>query len=72
MLRAPGLRGSVRGAPVEVARRLGRPEMHQRRGIALRRGTYRRWINGGGAFLSEQWRTVQRLGACWGGCCDLG
>jgi hypothetical protein len=56
---------------MEVARRLGRPETHRRRGIALRRGTYRQWINGGGSFQSEQWRTVQRLGALWGGCYDL-
>jgi hypothetical protein len=72
MLRASGLLGSVRGTPVEVAKRLGRPEMHQWRGIALRRGTYRRRVNGGGAFQSKQQRTVQRLGARWGGCCDLG
>jgi hypothetical protein len=60
---ASRLRGSVRGAPVEVARGLGRPETHRRRGIALQRGTYRRRINGGGAFQSERWRVVQRLGA---------
>jgi hypothetical protein len=62
---ASGLRGSVRGAPMEVAKGLGRPETHRRRGIALRRGTFCRRIHGGGAFQSERWRAVQRLGARW-------
>jgi hypothetical protein len=59
---ASGLRGSVRGAPVEVAMGLRRPKTHRRRGITLQRVTYRRRINGGGAFQSERWRAVQRLG----------
>jgi hypothetical protein len=65
-----GLRRLVRGAPVEVARGLRRPETHRRRGIALRRGTYRRRINGGGTFQSKRWRAVQRLGVRWEAAAD--
>jgi hypothetical protein len=43
VLRASGLRGPIRGAPVGVARRLGRSEVHRWRGTEMRRGTYRRW-----------------------------
>jgi hypothetical protein len=56
-----GSRGSIREALAEVVRGLGRPKTHWRRGIA-RRSTYRGRSNGGGAFQSEQRRTVQRLG----------
>jgi hypothetical protein len=56
-LRASGLRGPIRGTPVEVARRLGRPEVHRWRGTKMRRaltdGGQRRqrpkfeWLTGG-------------------------
>jgi hypothetical protein len=65
-----GSRGSIREAPAEVVRGLGRHKTHRRRGIARRRA-YRGRSNGGGAFQSEQRRTVQRLGCAWGSCCSL-
>jgi hypothetical protein len=36
VLRASGLREPIRGAPVEVARGLGRPEVHRWRGTKTR------------------------------------
>jgi hypothetical protein len=66
-----GLRGSVRGAPVEVARGLRRPETHRRRGVARAEHLL--------SADQRRWRLPIRAVACGvevrgvlGGCCDLG
>jgi hypothetical protein len=66
-----GLRGSVRGAPVEVAQGLRRPETHRRRGIAraehLPLADQRRWclpIRAVGCGAEVR--------GVLGGCCGLG
>jgi hypothetical protein len=66
-----GLRGSARGAPVEVARGLRRPETHRRRGIAkaehLPSADQRRWRLPIRAVASGA-----EVRGVLGGCCGLG
>jgi hypothetical protein len=69
--RTSGLRGPIRGVPVEVARGLGRPEVHRWRGTKMRRHLPT-VANNGGAFQSEQWRSVQGSGRAQEGRCNLG